>query len=125
MMFEHNEQGRLGRAGLEVGGTEAQVRVGVQSSAGTQADGATGSAPGRDAGGQDGRGDGHAGAGHGGDGHGGDGHGGRQRKPYHVLTREDRSKGGTRSASMQGRDEYGQFAGRQRQQQNQSQQQRT
>ena len=36
------------------------------------------------------------------------------RKPYHVLTRQDRSKGGTRSASMQGRDEFGQFAGRRR-----------
>jgi hypothetical protein len=37
---------------------------------------------------------------------------GKARKPYHMLTREDRSKGGTKSASNQGRDEYGQFAGR-------------
>lgn len=42
---------------------------------------------------------------------------GRARKPYHVLTREDRAKGGTRSASTQGRDQYGQFAGRGREQQ--------
>jgi hypothetical protein len=41
---------------------------------------------------------------------------GRARKPYHVLTREDRAKGGTRSASTQGRDQYGQFAGRGREQ---------
>jgi hypothetical protein len=37
----------------------------------------------------------------------------KEHKPYHVLTRDDRSKGGTKSASTQGRDEYGQFAGRQ------------
>ena len=38
--------------------------------------------------------------------------GGGNRKPYHVLTREDRAKGGARSASSQRRDEFGQFAGR-------------
>lgn len=108
-MYERQNEERptiVGRAGLtgstgdQVDGSSASGIDSGQSSMG-QRDGSTGNdgkSPGRDAGGGNGSG----------------------RKPYHVLTREDRSKGGTKSATMQGRDEYGQFAGNRRQQQQQA-----